>query len=170
MTTQLPTPSIGRYAPADPGSARRPVELRGLPVHVLLAAREHHDALLRELRLLALQRREGRALPEELGPLVDELGERWASPAPRADEAFDRAVADGVLVLDTVEQVPLSAAEALLRLEELLALADRLAARDLLMTVPRPPVLREFGRWYVREFTRQLLGGVPEPWDGPLQP
>ncbi|HWG92991.1 MAG TPA: hypothetical protein VNU66_02045 [Mycobacteriales bacterium] len=100
MTTQLPSPSLGRYAAADPGSARRRVELRHVPVQLLLAAREHHDALMRELRLLALQEQEGRVLPPELQQLVRELGARWSAPAQRADETFEAAAARGVQVLD----------------------------------------------------------------------
>jgi hypothetical protein len=169
-TTTLTTPTLGRYAEPGPAEPRRPVALLGLPVQVLRAAREHHDGLLRELRLLALRGPDDHPLDPRLQTLVDELGQRWAAPAPRADDAVDGAVADGVLRLDTVEHVPTSAAERLLRLEQLFGLADRRADEGLLMTVPRPPVVRQFAAWYLRQFSGQLLGGVPEPWDGPLQP
>ncbi len=39
-----------------------------------------------------------------------------------------------------------------------------------LITLPRTPVVRRFGDWYLDQFVRQVAGHAPTRWDGPLDP
>lgn len=156
---------LGRYAP-EPADGEQPVDvhLMGVPVHLLVAAREHHDGLLRELRLLAVG---GTPAPPEVARLAAELGGRYGEVKPRPDAVVDQALADGVRVLDLHYRVPPSAVPGGEELERLMARADRLGAQGLLMTMERGPLLKRFAAWYLEQLAGQVRGGPPTPWDGP---
>lgn len=167
------TSPLGRYAPPpDDGAPLTTVRLLGLPVRLHVAAREHHDELLRELRLLALadDPAEGSATAGLAG-LVDALGVRHASAdGTRPDDEVDAAADRGEERVDLSFAVAASAAEGARRLAALLAAADEAASEGRLMTVPRSPVLQRFAQWYLDEVVGQLAGAAPVPWDGPVTP
>lgn len=160
--------TLGRYnqTPGDEDVVE--VRLLDTPLQVFVAARDHHDALLREARLLALAE-DGPPLPAGVARLVEVLGGQFAAAQPRGDEEVYRALAAGERTLDLVDLVPVSAAGRLERLRDLMAEADRLAERGLLLTVSRPPLVRRFGDWYFDQFGAQLAGGPPRRWEGPLE-
>ena len=47
--------------------------------------------------------------------------------------------------------------------------ADQFCGSEHLLTLPRSPVERRFSWWYLEQFRRQVAGGAPEPWTGPLR-
>lgn len=160
---------LGRYAPAATEEDLVPVELQRLPLLLLLAAREHHDGLMREFRLLALHGSIGPSdAPARFAQLVGILGMRYASARARRDEEIEAAIRRGETSIDQVAPVPPTAAASLSALTELMDEADEFCRASLLVTVPRPPLLREFSHWYLGQFTDQLSGHPPAPWTGPL--
>lgn len=93
---------LGRYAsPSDDAGTTVRVQLLGVPLRVMSAAREHHDGLMREFRLLALSG----ALPAATAParlveLVDLLGMRYGATTDRPDRAVDAALDRGDDTID----------------------------------------------------------------------
>ena len=47
--------------------------------------------------------------------------------------------------------------------------ADSSCRQALLMTLPRPALLRRFGQWYLTQFVDQLADRPAVRWDGPLR-
>jgi hypothetical protein len=160
---------LGRYQPDGDGGETVHVVLRNLPVRVALAAREHHDDLMREYRLLALAGDiDSSHAPARLVELVHVLGERYGSSRTRRDEEVERALAEGRTAIDQVSDVPPESLEAVRHLRQLMDESDRFCEEQQLLTVPRPPLVRRYGEWFLGEFERQLQGGSPIPWDGPV--
>ena len=163
---------LGRYGGTGDGAAALvTVELLGVPVRVLAAAREHHDGLLREFRLLAMSGAlSGPAVPGRLVELTKALGVRHAAAAARPDRDFDRAVEQGLDTVDLVYRVPPGVADGARELEALMAEADEFCRAARLMAPARDPVIARFGKWYVDQFVDQVAGRRPARWDGPLDP
>jgi len=162
---------MGRYAPAATEEDLVAVELRRLPVLLLLAAREHHDGLMREFRLLALHGSIGPTdAPARFAQLVGILGTQYASARARRDEEIEAAIRRGETAIDQVAPVPPTAAASLSALQDLMDEADEFCRASLLVTVPRSPLLSEFSHWYLGQFADQLAGHPPVPWAGPLHP
>jgi len=165
--------TLGRFAPGGhDGSAGPAVEvhLLRLPLLVLRASREHHDGLMREFRLLALSGTVAdEDVPARLVDLTHILGERYGRSRERRDAELDADIAAGLEVVDRVEVVPASAGPAVADLARLLEEADAYCSQALLMTLPRPRVVKAFGQWYTGQFVDQIAGRPPVPWDGPLR-
>ncbi len=160
---------LGRYAPEDDGGDLKSVRLLGLPLRLLLAAREHHDGLMREFRLLALSEDQPRApVPTRLVELTEILGRQYAAARERPDQEIDSALDRGEDVIDLDYQIPTAAAQGAAGLAELMDEADTFCAGEQLMSLERPPVLRQFAHWYLEQFIAQVAGEPPSPWDGPL--
>ncbi len=159
---------LGRYAPEDDGGDLKQVRLLGLPLRLLLAAREHHDGLIREFRLLALTEDKPRApVPTQLVELTEMLGRRYAFARQRPDQEIDEALDRGEHVIDLSYEVPAGMAQGAAGMETLMAEADTLCADEQLMSLERPPVLQHFAHWYLQQFVAQIAGEPPTPWDGP---
>jgi anti-sigma regulatory factor (Ser/Thr protein kinase) len=162
---------LGRYSPEPAQQAPFVrITLLRLPLRLLVASQEHHDGLLRELRLLALSGddADGRADDSRLAELVHALGQQYATARPRRDEEVDAALARGEGRIDQSFSVPPTAAEAMQRVAALLDDADTFCKQNLLMTLARPPLVRRFAAWYLEEVVEQSRGRDPRPWDGPL--
>jgi hypothetical protein len=83
--------TLGRYAPAADGAPLAEVVLVRLPVLLVKAGRDHHDDLMRELRLLALGGEAALgAAPEPVRRLVDVLGRRHGLAQARRDARSTR--------------------------------------------------------------------------------
>jgi hypothetical protein len=164
-----PSP-LGRYAgDADRGQPLHEVRLLGVPVQVLAAARQHHDDLMREFAVLAVSEQNlGSSVPQRLLALTEILGSRYGAAASRPDSALDEAVQRGEHTLDLTYLVPAEVVEAADQLEMLMAQADEFCCTEHMLTLPRPPLLVQFARWYLDEFRRQINGRPPRPWTGPL--
>lgn len=161
---------LGRYAPEPDGTTVH-VVLRRLPVKVWLASREHHDDLMREYRLLALAGDlEAHHAPTRLVELVEILGQRYAAATSRRDEELEAAFAAGLEAIDQEAEITPAAVGSVRELRRLMAESDRFCEEAQLLTLPRPPVVRDFGDWFLGEFERQLAGDPPTPWSGPLTP
>jgi anti-sigma regulatory factor (Ser/Thr protein kinase) len=167
-----PTPSpLGRYAPEQDAAALVTVELSGLPVRLLAAAREQHDDLMREFRLLALAGHPaGDGVPARLVELTRTLGVRFAPARARPDEEVDRALERGLDTVDLVYRVPATIVEGAVRLEALMSEADEFCRSAELMTLARTPVVARFSHWYLAQFVDQIDGRPAARWDGPLDP
>jgi anti-sigma regulatory factor (Ser/Thr protein kinase) len=162
-----PSP-LGRYSAPTTTAELVTVRLLGVPVRVLVAAREHHDGLMRELRLLAMT--DMSTLSTRLAELTRSLGVRFASAGARPDDDVERALARQLATVDLVYRVPPGAADSAQRLDELMGEADDLCRSAQLITLPRSAVIARFGRWYVEEFVEQTAGAPARRWDGPLDP
>jgi anti-sigma regulatory factor (Ser/Thr protein kinase) len=159
---------LGRYAAGLSGRVVQ-VRLLGLPVRLLVASQEHHDALLREFRLMALAPEHvGHPVTSGLARLVEELGVRHASSRARRDSEIQAALDAGLLQIDQVFPVPVAAAQEMARLVDLLKEADRYCDDNLLLTLARPPLVRRFSDWYLGQILTQIAGEPPLPWTGPL--
>lgn len=125
--------------------------------------------MLREFRLLALAGEVAdTAAPLRLAELVTILGRQYASSRDRRDEEVDAAVARGEDWIDQELELPDTAAVAVRNLQALMDEADDYCRQAMLLTLPRPALLRRFSDWYLGEFVGQVGGRAPRPWDGAL--
>lgn len=154
---------LGRYAVGHDDGALVTVRLLGTPLGLMLAACEHHDAVLREIRLVAVTPTR-QLLPPRLVELVEVFGRTYARPASRADAVIDDAVARGESSIDLVYKVPTGVADVVAELEGHLREVDGFCAQGLLITLPRSPEVRAFAEWYLDQFRTQIAGGLPRPW------
>ena len=157
---------LGRYAvEGAPGVELVDVHLGGVPLPLMLEAREHHDGLLRELRLLALGNPSPRSdPPARLVELIEVLGRRYGAARARRDEDLDAALSRGEVVGDLVYTVPRTAADAVSRLDDLIREADDFCASQQLMTLERSPEVKRFVTWYIEQFVSQCAGSEPVAW------
>lgn len=148
-------------APEQPAAREAPgreVVLRGMPVELWLAAREHHNALMREYTL------QQHAAQARGGDVVELL--------VRADRARSlvlsalRAAGAGPLV-DLVLQVQPVQAGWFTALRDVLDRAEVLARSGELLAEPGPQAIVDVRRWACRQVLQQLEGAEAEPWDGP---
>jgi hypothetical protein len=170
-TSDQAATSLGRFAPDPAGADMAEVRLLRTPLPLLMASREHHDGLMREFRLLAMEGHLAETdAPLRLIELTRILGEQYASSRSRRDEEIDAAFARGDEVLDIIDVVPVTAADAVRGLRLLMEESDRFCEQALLMTLPRPPLVKRFADWYFDQHLDQIEGRPARPWDGPIRP
>jgi hypothetical protein len=161
-------PPLGRYD-SDDGTDVHEVRLLNVPLRVLAAGREHHDEVMREFAMLALDEELDKGhVPARMIELVEILGRRYGAAGERPDAEVDAAIERGETTVDLVYHVPAHIAQAAEQLEELMAEADEFCRQRQMLALERPPVVRQFADWYLDEFRRQVAGQAPRPWDGPL--
>lgn len=141
-----------------------------MPIGLFLRTREHHDDLIREFTLMAIQRENSPApaMSERLSELVEVLGHRYGASAVRADAVRDAAIERGDASVDLTYEVPDSIAQDLVMLTELLDTADEFCRSEQLLTLPRTAEMRAFAHWHNEQFLRQINGFPPQPWTGSL--
>jgi hypothetical protein len=145
------------------------VQLLGVPLALLERARQHHDSLEREFRLLTLSRPEDRAhVTSRLLDLVREVSEPAAAIGAAQADAVNAAYARGETTVDLAVPVPPAAAGACRRLGSLFAEADEFCRRGDLLNVATPPDCVELRHWYLGQFVAQIEGAPPTPWRGPV--
>jgi len=129
------------------------------PVALSLRQDEHLDELIRELQLLASDRS---------GQVASEARELLAGPANARHlgrRTALEAAAAGLTNVDIDMVAPREAGQAVLRLQELVAEADRLCEEEQLLTLASPPELRELRAWMAHEVSCQLAtGATPITW------
>jgi hypothetical protein len=142
------------------------VRLIGLPVAVWARAQEHVDGLLREFTLLAAGSRGTEAhVPAALLELVQEIQQQYDGVTTDQELELDRAAAADTTSLDLTYMVPPSAADACVRLGEMLDAADRYCqAGEHLLTLATPTESVAFRRWYLDEFIGQIAGRPAMSW------
>ena len=163
--------------PPAEDDAHTTVVLRGLPPTLYLAARERHIAMLRELVLHAAEHPDGE-------PVESEMAERarvWVSTAVTA--ALDEARAAGLArrplpsghpsalpdvppLLDVPVRLPRDGHDAVLALQELLDVGERLARADRLLLRPGLPEMIALRDWICDSLVAGLGGVQPGPWGG----
>ena len=145
----------------------REVRLLGFPLALHARSVEHHEELMREFQLLALDASTpGHHVPRRLVDLITELTASYAGIATVADAERDEAVARGDDTVDLTYHVPESVGDACLRLDRMLDEADDFCrAGERLLTLAAPADATAFRRWYLSEFPAQLGGAPPTPWE-----
>ena len=165
-------------ATADPAEEQCTVRLLALPTLLWLAAREHHDALVRELGL-HIARHGDADLAVDL-PAAD-LARATVSAAvveavaraQRAGEAR-RAVPEGHLgpvhdvpaQLDLELPLPTDVVPAFAALQQTLDAAERLATAGLLLSRPGQPEVVAVRDWVCEQVRDQCAGAPPAAWAG----
>jgi PAS domain S-box-containing protein len=160
----------------QPDDATRPVVLLQVPPTLWLAARQHHDALLRELVLY---------LAEHDDVVVDlataDLARGLVSSALVA--LVDRLRAEGVVqatlpdghpsplpwappAVDLELRLPPEVGPGYGALQDALDVAERLAVQGLLLVRPGLPEVVTVRDWVCEQVQSQLLGVAPTPWPG----
>ena len=172
----------GRSAEARPGAGRTPaphVVLRGMPPTLWLAAREHHDALLRESVLFRAEH------PDDPGSQADlvRADEARFTISGRLEAEVERAREEGLAVrplpeyhpgalpsvperLDLVLEVHAEQAEAFAALQDALDDGERLARDDRLLVRPGLPEIVAVRDWACQQVIAQLGGAPAAPWSG----
>ena len=99
-----------------------------------------------------------------LTAILDRIGHEYVLVSDTAKSTLDAASARGSETVDIAYPVPASASADFDELEAAYAAADadaRARGEDDLVWAPEHATFR---RWYLAEITRQLRGGLPEPW------
>jgi len=164
---------------AVPDADAVPVVLQRMPATLWLAAREHHDALLRELALLrasadspATDRAGVAALDQARATLdvaVDADLERARSsgaasvPLPQYHPGALPAVPD---TMDLRLHVRRPDADAFARLQDALDEGERLARADRLLVRPALPEIVAVRDWACEQVIAQVAGSPGAPWPG----
>ena len=144
------------------------VRLIGFPLALHARGVEHHEELMREFQLLAIDpptSTPGHQVPQRLIELVTELTRNYGAFTDAVDAEREAARARGEESVDLTYRVPAYATEAVDRLDRMLAEADEFCrAGERLLTLATPPDAAAFRRWYLGEFTAQIGGTEPTPW------
>lgn len=154
-------------APADEPEATRPFRLLGLPIAVHRRATEHSEALRRELSLVAHTTTPDRVLIG-LRDIGREMGARFGGLNDPTEARLAEALVGDEDAVDLEYRLPIAAAEAFERLEELVDELDRYCADRDLLTLVTPPESLAYRRWWMREIIEQLRDGRPaRRWQAP---
>jgi len=160
---------LGRYD-VDARDGLYEVHLLNVPLRLLAASREHHDEVMREFAMIALDENFDSAhTPARFIELIDILGRRYGAASARPDAEVDAALERGDSTIDLVYHVPEHVTEAAQQVDALMTEADEFCRQQHMLALERPPVLIDFARWYLDEFTRQIAGEPPRPWDGAME-
>ena len=165
--------------PGDRDTDVRTVVLRGMPPTLWLAAREHHDALLRESVLFRAEH------PDDPGSQADlaRADEARFTVSGRLEAEVDRAREEGLAVrplpeyhpgalpsvperLDLVLEVRPEQAGAFAALQDALDDGERLARDGRLLVRPGLPEIVAVRDWACEQVIAQLGGAPAAPWSG----
>ena len=173
MTAEEVEPAASPLGRFDPNvtDGLYEVQLHNVPLRILAASREHHEEIMREFAMLALD--EGLHTdhaPARLTELVDILGRKYGAASARPDAEIDDALERGATTIDLVYHVPDHLAEAAGQLESLMRETDEFCRQQQLLALERPDLVVRFSEWYLDQFRSQIAGEPPRAWDGPLEP
>jgi hypothetical protein len=140
------------------------VRLVGFPLALHQRSTEHHEELMREFQLLAIDPEPRKDVPRRLVELVADLTRSYGGLTSGTDAARDAAAARGDETVDLTYRIPAAAAEAAVRLDRMLDEADEFCRADQLLTLAAPPETVAFRKWYLNEFPAQVAGASPTPW------
>lgn len=141
------------------------VELHGLPAQLFGAWRRYFFELRRELRLLSISAPEDYPLALEITSVLEQADAERRAATGIGD--LDRAIREGVQVVDLRYEVPLTAPATMARVRALLSEVFEAFSEEHLLAVRPPDQLVLLQDWYLTEFERQGRGEPPEPWSGP---
>ena len=163
-------------APSDDSDVA--VELRGMPPRLWLAAREHHDAMLRELALFRAEHPDEPAARTDLAladmarfAISGTLSRVLALAASRRGPAEPGQPAEGDPAaypdrLDLLVEVRHDQAPAFCALQDALDEGERLAVADRLLVHPGLPEIIAVRDWACEQVIAQLAGIPPTAWPG----
>ncbi len=156
--------------PAQPVAGAEPavhVRLERMPVTLWLAARQHHDALLRELVLYVAER--------DLDLVDFALVDRARGTVSRVVAQTAESLEDErpgpwtAQEIDIEVLVPRDLGPAFAALQDALDAGERLAARGEMLARPGLPEIIEVRDWVCHQIAAQLAGVEPSPWEGTAQ-
>src|SRR3954453_17404381 len=81
------------------------VRLVGVPVRVLEAGRRHHEELMHEFSLLAVQEDIADDVPKRVLYPIETLGSRYAATSEQSNTQVDAALARGDTTVDVTYEV-----------------------------------------------------------------
>ena len=146
------------------GDGQVSVRLLAMPIRLWLAARQHHDAMLREL-VLYLSGRD----PHEADLVMSDRARGTVSRVvAQAAEALgvDRMTSWESQSADLEVVMPRGLGPAYVALQDALDLGERLAANGELLSRPGLPEIIEVRDWVCHQIAAQLAGVDPSPWLG----
>ena len=143
------------------------IELLNFPVDRFQQARQHANAVQRELDVLRIEGARAGHVPRNSDEVIADLDARFTGYRSTMD-TLDGLVEQGVDHADVQIPVlgdPNERADAVQALADLLDEMDAYCeAGDQLLTLATPPDLREFRAWLFREVIGQMRGASPSPW------
>jgi PAS domain S-box-containing protein len=167
---------VGDDLAVEPGTQVTAVRLLGLPPTLWLAARQHHDALLREL-VLYLAEHDGldvdvtaadraRAIVSSaVTAAVEHVAQtgtiRHESAEEPSDSSWDKPEA-----LDLDLRVPADSGAAFGAMQDTLDAAEQLARAGALLVRPGLPEIIAVRDWVCEQIAAQLAGVAPVRWPG----
>jgi hypothetical protein len=140
------------------------VAIRGFPIDVHLASQQHGEALLREFAFIVRGGGDQSELPKRLLDVVEAVQARLGGLNAHADRVIEDAIARGDAEVQFDVVVPADVARAAPEFAALLDEVDAYCRNGELLTLETPAEVRDFRRWYVGEFPRQLDGEAPLSW------
>lgn len=138
------------------------VHVLGVPIRAYAGFDRHLRELRREVRLLALAHESAYPLAKDLSDLFGSLERHLRDMVGTVQ--IEQALAAGRSELDLEVSMTRPATQTLVRLIELLDLADDFCREERLLSLARSPDQRRFQRWLLGEFVRQGDGGQPVAW------
>jgi anti-anti-sigma factor len=149
------------------------IELLNFPVDLFQQARQHANAVQRELDVLRIEGARAGRVPRNSDELVADLDARFTGYRSTMD-TLDSLVEQGTDQADVTIPVlgdPNERADAVQALADLLDEMDAYCeAGDQLLTLATPPDLRVFRAWLFGEVIGQMRGASPSPWVSDREP
>jgi anti-anti-sigma factor len=143
------------------------IELLNFPVERFQQARQHANAVQRELDVLRIEGARAGRVPRNSDEVVADLDARFTGYRSTMD-TLDGLVEQGADHADVIIPVlgdPEERADAVQALADLLDEMDAYCeAGDQLLTLATPPDLRAFRAWLFGEVIGQMRGASPSPW------
>lgn len=137
------------------------VALIDLPVGRYLQMQQQHDAMMRELTLVALSDASDSGIPSRLVTLAREVYQGQGEAGGPFREGVAAAAARGDDITTLKLRIPYST---LRWMEDFMLLfdeSDEYCRRGELLTPPSPPEVVSFRHWLVGELIRQIRDGAP---------
>jgi anti-sigma regulatory factor (Ser/Thr protein kinase) len=157
IDTELMT--VGQAAAqSDDDEIRYNVTLGDVPTELLIAAKAHIDALIREFALVSTGVAGGAIspVPRELSALIERVVGNFSEARQSIKRQALRAAERGELRTKLTLSLPLSAAEAGLAYLAALDEVDDYCRAEQMLTLETPPAHRLFRSWYVEELVSGL--------------
>ncbi len=134
------------------------VALGDVPTELLVAAKAHIDALIREFALVTSGAADGASpIPPHLAALIQQVTGNFREARQSIKKQALRASQAGLPRTQLVLDLPASAAQAGLAYLEALDQVDAYCRAERMLTLESPPAHRLFRRWYVEELVAGLL-------------
>ncbi len=155
--------TLGPQSGVDAAAVRYEVTLGDVPTDLLLAAKAHIDALIREFALLASGAAGGATspVPHELAVLIERVVGNFSEARQSIKKQAVRAAERGEPRTQLKLFLPLAAAEAGLEYLAALEEVDAYCRSERMLTLETPAAHKLFRTWYVQ----QLVAGLRQAAD-----